>query len=97
MGIYVMEPLVVEYVPADTPFDFPDLVQALLRHGQPVGAYRHEGMWFDIGRQDDYEQAVALWLSAQNDRDGSLAHNGSNGHFPRPVDIGVQEELKSAE
>jgi NDP-mannose synthase len=97
MGIYVMEPLVLEYVPADTPFDFPDLVQALLRHGQPVGAYRHEGMWFDIGRQDDYEQAVALWLSAQNDRDGSLAHNGSNGHFPRPVDIGVQEELKSAE
>jgi NDP-mannose synthase len=66
MGIYVMEPVVVEYVPADTPFDFPDLVQALLRDSQPVGAYRHEGIWFDIGRRDDYEQAVASWTANGN-------------------------------
>jgi NDP-sugar pyrophosphorylase family protein len=105
MGIYVMEPLAVEYVPPDTPFDFPDLVHALLGDGQPVGAYRHEGMWFDIGRQDDYEQAVELWLSAQNGHDGSAAHHsngaypqdGSEPHFPRPVDIAVREGLRSAE
>ena len=43
-------------------FDFPDLVQALLQAGEPVEAYRYDGLWFDIGRRDDYEQAVAAWV-----------------------------------
>jgi NDP-sugar pyrophosphorylase family protein len=83
MGIYVMEPLVVEYVPPDTSFDFPDLVHALLRDDQPVGAYRHDGIWFDIGRQDDYEQAVALWLTLQNGQsglDGTATENSNGAH-----------------
>jgi NDP-sugar pyrophosphorylase family protein len=61
MGIYVMEPEVLGYIPEDTTFDFPELVQAVLADGAPVGAYRYGGMWFDIGRADDYEQAVAAW------------------------------------
>jgi NDP-sugar pyrophosphorylase family protein len=36
-------------------------VRALLRAGEKVGAYRYDGLWFDIGRRDDYEQAVAAW------------------------------------
>jgi NDP-mannose synthase len=64
MGVYVFEPWVVDYVPAGEPFDFPDLVQALLRAGHPVGAYRYDGLWFDIGRKDDYERAVTEWLEA---------------------------------
>ena len=43
-------------------FDFPDLVKALLRAGEKVGAYRHDGLWFDIGRRDDYEEAVEAWV-----------------------------------
>jgi NDP-sugar pyrophosphorylase family protein len=80
MGVYVMEPSLLEYVPPDGPFDFPDLVHALLVANQPVGAYRHEGMWFDIGRQDDYEQAVQMWLPEHNGRgayDGTAALNGT--------------------
>jgi len=64
MGIYVFEPSVLDYIAPDEPSDFPDLVQALLRAGQPVGAYPHDGMWFDIGRQDDYTQAVEAWPQA---------------------------------
>jgi NDP-sugar pyrophosphorylase family protein len=62
MGIYVLEPSVLEHVPEGTPFDFPDLVQELLRHGAPLGAYRFDGLWFDIGRREDYEHAVGAWL-----------------------------------
>jgi NDP-sugar pyrophosphorylase family protein len=62
MGIYVLEPRALEYIPREGHFDFPDLVQALLRAHEPVQAYRYEGLWFDIGRHDDYEQAVAAWL-----------------------------------
>ena len=64
MGIYVFEPSVFDYIAPDEPSDFPDLVQALLRAEQPVGAYFHDGMWFDIGRQDDYTQAVEAWARA---------------------------------
>ena len=62
MGIYVVEPEALDYIPEHGYFDFPDLVQALLAAREPVGAYKYDGMWFDIGRPQDYEQAVAAWL-----------------------------------
>ena len=40
------------------PLDFPDLVQRLLDDGRPVGSYVYDGYWLDIGRHDDYAQAV---------------------------------------
>jgi NDP-mannose synthase len=59
MGVYALEPRVRAVVPTDAPFDLPDLVQALLKAGEPVGAFPYEGYWLDIGRHDDYEQAIA--------------------------------------
>jgi flavin reductase (DIM6/NTAB) family NADH-FMN oxidoreductase RutF/dTDP-glucose pyrophosphorylase len=64
MGIYVMEPDVLDHIPEDEYFDFPDLIRALLIAGERVGAYRYGGVWFDIGRQEDYELAVETWLEA---------------------------------
>jgi NDP-mannose synthase len=64
MGIYVLEPEALKYIPADGYFDFPDLVQALLNADEKVGAYRYNGLWFDIGRRDDYEEAAAAWSEA---------------------------------
>jgi NDP-sugar pyrophosphorylase family protein len=61
MGIYVMEPRVLDFIPEGTYFDFPDLVEALLQADEPVGAYRHGGLWFDIGRHEDYQQAAEAW------------------------------------
>jgi NDP-sugar pyrophosphorylase family protein len=61
MGIYAIEPSAIEYIPDGEYFDFPDLVTALLGADQRVGAYQFDGLWFDIGRQDDYEQAVNAW------------------------------------
>jgi NDP-sugar pyrophosphorylase family protein len=59
MGVYALEPSVRAYVPADRPFDLPDLVHALLAAGEPVGSFPYDGYWLDIGRHDDYEQAIA--------------------------------------
>jgi NDP-sugar pyrophosphorylase family protein len=61
MGIYVFEPVTLEHIPAGRPFDFPDLVQALLEANRPVGAFLHDGLWLDIGRHEDYRQAAELW------------------------------------
>jgi len=62
MGIYALEPEALAYIPRSGYFDFPDLVKTLLRAGEKVGAYRYDGLWFDIGRRDDYEEAVAAWV-----------------------------------
>jgi NDP-mannose synthase len=67
MGIYVMEPRVLDLIPASGYFDFPDLVHKLLDADAPIGAFVYDGLWLDIGRHEDYERAVALW------EDGKLA------------------------
>jgi NDP-sugar pyrophosphorylase family protein len=66
MGIYVLEPHVLEFIPPDQPFDFPDLVHALLAADEPVGAFPFDGFWLDIGRHEDYEEAVQVWESSDN-------------------------------
>jgi NDP-mannose synthase len=58
MGIYVLEPAVLDFVPRDQYQDLPDLVRQLMAAGQPVLAHPFDGYWLDIGRHDDYEQAV---------------------------------------
>jgi NDP-mannose synthase len=58
MGVYVLEPEVLEYIPAAGRFDIPDLVLALLAAERPVGSFLYDGYWLDIGRHDDYEQAL---------------------------------------
>ena len=72
MGIYAMEPSVLAEVPPEGPFDFPELVMALLDKGLPVGAYVHEGLWLDIGRHEDYENAVELWAHGARLADAEL-------------------------
>jgi NDP-sugar pyrophosphorylase family protein len=58
MGLYVFEPRVLQYIPKGAYLDFPDLVKALLAAGEPVYGYPFDGYWQDLGRPDDYEQAL---------------------------------------
>ena len=58
MGIYVFAPRVLSYIPSGKYYDFPDLVHRLLESGETIVGYPYEGYWLDIGRPDDYEQAV---------------------------------------
>jgi NDP-sugar pyrophosphorylase family protein len=57
MGIYCLNKRVLEFIP-DGPFGFDGLMLALLAKGEPVHAHRFEGYWLDIGRPDDYMQAI---------------------------------------
>jgi NDP-sugar pyrophosphorylase family protein len=61
MGVYVLEPSVLEHIRPNTYLDFPVLVEKLLANGDQVGAFLYDGLWFDIGRQDDYERAAIAW------------------------------------
>ncbi|MBN2549722.1 MAG: NTP transferase domain-containing protein [Anaerolineales bacterium] len=66
MGIYVFEPAVMQYIPHNQYLDFPDLVLKLIENGQRVMGYRFDGYWQDLGRPDDYEQAVLEFESLQS-------------------------------
>lgn len=58
MGIYLFEPEILNFIPRDEKFDFPDLMQLLLQKGKKVGIYNSDDFWLDIGRPDDYQKAV---------------------------------------
>ncbi|MGH3132548.1 MAG: sugar phosphate nucleotidyltransferase [Gaiellaceae bacterium] len=72
MGVYVMEPAVLEHIPSDGYFDFPDLIHTLLDGGLPVGTFPFSGSWLDIGRRDDYEQALERWRTESPSSDSAL-------------------------
>lgn len=57
MGIYVMEPSVRDHIKRGDYLDLPDLVRLLLAGGKRVSAYRFDGRWLDIGRQEDFIEA----------------------------------------
>lgn len=56
-GIYCMEPSILEYIPHGVPFGFDDLMYFMLARNLPVHTYLHEGLWFDIGRVEDFQMA----------------------------------------
>ena len=58
MGIYVFDPKVLAYIPHNGYMDFPDLILRLIEQKQRVMGYPFDGYWQDLGRPDDYEQAV---------------------------------------
>lgn len=70
-GIYVLEPDVLDWIPADQPWDFGHGVfPALLADGVRVAGCVIEGHLIDIGLPEKYEQANRL----ASQRLGSLVH-----------------------
>ena len=58
MGVYVFSKKILNYVPADTPFGFDQLMYALIAKNEEVYSYPHTGYWLDIGRPDDYARSI---------------------------------------
>lgn len=60
MGVYCMEPEVLNHIPAGSPFGFDDLMSCMLMRGLPVHIFQHGGFWLDIGRVEDFQKAQDL-------------------------------------
>jgi NDP-sugar pyrophosphorylase family protein len=58
MGIYIFEPAVMKYILFNKYLDFPDLVLKMISAGEKVSGYVFDGYWMDLGRPDDYAQAM---------------------------------------
>ena len=61
MGIYCMEPEVLDYIPKGVPFGFDDLMYGMLEQKKPVHVFRHKGLWVDVGRPEDFQRAQDLF------------------------------------
>jgi mannose-1-phosphate guanylyltransferase len=57
MGIYCMNPTIFDIVPKGLPFGFDDLMYAMLKADRPVNVYDHQGLWMDVGREEDFRAA----------------------------------------
>lgn len=58
MGVYAFSPAVLAHIEPGERLDFPDLVLRLLKAGERVQAWRPDAYWLDVGRHEDYEQAM---------------------------------------
>ncbi len=60
MGIYYMEPEILQHIPSGIPFGFDDLVFRMLEIKAPVNAFQHNGFWLDVGRIEDFQKAQEI-------------------------------------
>ncbi len=61
MGIYVCDPVVMDYIPENEYLDFPDLTKRLIKANKKVIGYHNDAYWYDIGRPEEYEKAMELF------------------------------------
>jgi len=58
MGIYMANRKILERIPENIPYGFDALMLDLIKRKRPVVVRRYDGYWLDIGRPDDYVQAI---------------------------------------
>lgn len=58
MGIYMVNKEILRYIPYDEAYGFDHLMIDLMRAGNPAAVKKFNGYWLDIGRPDDYMQAI---------------------------------------
>lgn len=58
MGIYMVSKKAVEYIPEDTFYGFDHLMLDLMKNKEMPKVQKFDGYWLDIGRPDDYAQAI---------------------------------------
>lgn len=66
MGVYFMEPGVLDLIPKGVPFGFDDLMHAMLEKDLPVHVFEHHGCWMDIGRPEDFLRAQEVFEQNQH-------------------------------
>ncbi|QCI68402.1 nucleotidyltransferase family protein [Phreatobacter stygius] len=66
MGLYCMDPEVFDLIPSGIPYGFDDLMFQMLENGTPVHVFKHQGLWLDIGRVDDFHKAQDIAWDEQS-------------------------------
>jgi NDP-sugar pyrophosphorylase family protein len=57
-GIYVLDPSLLDHVPAGREFHVPQVLLGCLHRGEPVATWRMADEWLDVGRPSELRRAV---------------------------------------
>jgi len=66
MGVYIFEPEILDYIPRNKRFDFPELMNLLLKKKEKGLVYPSTDFWLDIGRHEDYRKAIDEFENIKN-------------------------------
>ena len=66
MGVNAFDKSALEFIPKSQYLDIPTLMMNLKNAGKSVLTYRSDCQWLDIGRPDDYEQALTIFEQNKN-------------------------------
>lgn len=58
MGVYVASRRILDFIPKDKSYGFDNLMLGLIAAKNPAAVRTFGGYWLDIGRPDDYAQAI---------------------------------------
>lgn len=56
-GVYLIKKEMLKFIPKNTFFDAPDLMQALINNNLKVISFPFSGYWLDVGKHEDFEKA----------------------------------------
>lgn len=63
MGVYMLNREALNFIPQETYFGFDNMMEILLAKSKSISVKTFNGYWLDIGRPDDYEQAIDIFSS----------------------------------
>jgi len=66
MGIYIIEKKIIKYLPNNRYFGFDNLMYKLLKLKKNVKVINHNGYWLDIGKPEDYINAIKQFKKMKN-------------------------------
>ena len=66
-GIYVLNPEILDYIPADTSIDMTSIFENLVKENQTILSYPIREYWMDIGKPEDFKKAEADFKKYFND------------------------------
>lgn len=58
MGVYMASRRIMDFIPEGKAYGFDNLMLDLIQSKQPASVRKFNGYWLDIGRPDDYMQAI---------------------------------------
>ena len=66
-GIYAISPELLKYIPQNSRYDMPQLINTAINKGKEVGCYPISDYWLDIGTPQDYIKAEKDNLKRNSD------------------------------
>lgn len=61
MGVYMLTREVLGFIPEGQEYGFDHLMSDMMEAKEPIHVRKHDGYWLDIGRPDDYIQAIDMF------------------------------------